>query len=289
MPDFPSPQIEFADELEPVIEILEILQDLQGGNYKDAFAHGLKLAMSNKAGTWEYKFEASKEIPVLRFPVPTFLYNDPNAPLKLEAGLKIGAYFNAALKVTTDAKQLLPTAGAFVGFYGRLSVMCVSLSAATIYAIGQVNLDIAADTKSGPALQNEIRLRRADRRRPAGRRQCQRALHGRWRSTPMPRIVEVSAFLLFQGHAELLGGLVCVTITIEAKGTSPRHRLIAPTCRRKSPSASISASSWSSTSASARPGGAAADCVASTIRQPKQARGHGTEPAILHSAFPAIL
>ena len=32
--------------------------------------NGLKLAMSNKAGTWEYKFEASKEIPVLQFPGP---------------------------------------------------------------------------------------------------------------------------------------------------------------------------------------------------------------------------
>ena len=32
----------------------------------------------------------------------------------------------------------------------------------------------------------------------------------------------VSAFLLFQGHAELLAGLVSVTITIEAKGTISR-------------------------------------------------------------------
>ena len=34
--------------------------------------------------------------------------------------------------------------------------------------------------------------------------------------------VVVSAFLLFQGHAELLAGLVSVTITIEAKGTVAR-------------------------------------------------------------------
>jgi hypothetical protein len=96
-PDFPSPQIEFAPELKPVIEILQILQDLQGENYKDAFQRGLKLAMSNKAGTWEYKFEAAKEIPVVRFPMPNEVYNQPTVPLKLEAGLKLGAYFNAAL------------------------------------------------------------------------------------------------------------------------------------------------------------------------------------------------
>jgi hypothetical protein len=33
----------------------------------------------------------------------------------------------------------------------------------------------------------------------------------------------LSAFLLFQGQAELLGGLIGVTITIEAKGTVSRQ------------------------------------------------------------------
>jgi len=32
----------------------------------------------------------------------------------------------------------------------------------------------------------------------------------------------VSAFMMFQGHAELIGGLVSITITIEAKGTVKR-------------------------------------------------------------------
>jgi hypothetical protein len=32
----------------------------------------------------------------------------------------------------------------------------------------------------------------------------------------------ISAFLMFQGHAELLAGLISVTITIEAKGTIKR-------------------------------------------------------------------
>ena len=79
---YPQPDLQFADELQPIVDILEILQQLQGGDYAGAVANGLKLAMSNKAGTWEYKFEASKEIPVLRFPVPDFVYNDPNTPLQ---------------------------------------------------------------------------------------------------------------------------------------------------------------------------------------------------------------
>ena len=221
-PDFPSPQIEFAPELEPVIEILQILQDLQGENYKDAFRRGLKLAMSNKAGTWEYKLEASKEIPVVRFPMPAFLYNDPNAPFKLEAGLKLGAYFNAALKVTTDPNQLLPTAGGFLGFYGRLSVMCVSLSIATVYAVGQVNLDIGADTKVGPSLRMKFGF--------GAQLVIGLPVVGNVSVLYMVGVeiyvdsvkVNVSAFLLFQGHAELLAGLVSITITIEAKGTISR-------------------------------------------------------------------
>ncbi|MBI5473811.1 MAG: hypothetical protein HY961_15850 [Ignavibacteriae bacterium] len=219
---FPRPEIEFASELQPVIEILQILQDLQGENYKDAFARGLKLAMSNKAGSWEYKLEASKEIPVIRFPMPMFLYNDPNAPLKLEAGLKLGAYFNAALKVTTDPTQLLPTAGAFLGFYGRLSVMCVSLSVATVYAIGQVNLDIAADTKVGPSLKMKFGFgAQIVVGLPVVGNVSVMYVVGVEIYTDATKVV-VSAFLLFQGHAELLAGLVSVTITIEAKGTISR-------------------------------------------------------------------
>ena len=221
-PAFPSPQIEFAPELEPVIEILQILQDLQGENYKDAFQHGLKLAMSNKAGSWEYKLEASKEIPVVRFPMPMFLFNDPNAPFKLEAGLKLSVYFNAALKVSSDPKDLLPSAGASLGFYGRLSVMCVSLSIATVYAVGQVNLDIAADSKVGPSLRMKFGFgAQIVVGLPVVGNVSVLYMVGVEIYTDSSQVI-VSAFVLFQGHAELLAGLIGVTITIEAKGTIAR-------------------------------------------------------------------
>jgi hypothetical protein len=220
-PTFPSPQIEFAEKLQPVIEILQILGDLQGENYKEAFRRGLKLAMSNKAGSWEYKFEASKEIPVLKFPMPP-ADNDPDAPLKLQAGLKIGAYFNSALKVTTDPKNLLPTAGASFGFYGQLSVMCVSLSVATVYAVGQVTLDIAADSKVGPSLHMKFGFgAQIVVGLPVVGNVSVLYMVGVEIYTDATQL-NVSAFLLFQGHAELVGGLVSVTIMIEAKGTVKR-------------------------------------------------------------------
>jgi len=216
---YPQPDLEFSPELQPLIDLLEILQSLQEGNYGEAVQNGLKLAMSNKAGSWEYKFEASKEIPVLRFPVPDAVYNDPNTPFKLEAGLNIGAYFNAALKVTTDADELLPSAGGVLGFYARLSVMCVSISAATVYAIGQANVDITADTKLGPALlmkfgfgaQIVVGL-------PVAGNVSVLFVVGA-EIVISDKLVKVSAFLIFEGHAEILGGIVSITIRIEAKGT----------------------------------------------------------------------
>lgn len=222
---YPQPEIEFSPELQPVIDILEILQQLQGGDYAGALGKGLKLAMSNKAGSWEYKFEASKEIPVLRFPVPDAIYNDPNTPFKLEAGLKIGAYFNAALKVTTDAKELLPSAGGSLGFYGRLSVMCVSISAATVYAIGQVNLDIAADTKLGPSLRMKFGFgAQIVVGLPVAGNVSVLFVVG-IEIFAATGALEITAFMLFQGHAEILGGLVGITITIEAKGTVSKKSL----------------------------------------------------------------
>ena len=219
--EVPRAQISFGKELDTVMAILMILEQLSGNDYAGAVGKGVRLAMSNKPGSWEYKFEASKEIPLLRFP-PGLLYHEPTVPMKIEAGLKLGAYFNSAIQIPTDKNQLLPSAGATFGFFGRLSVMCLTLEVATVYAIGQANLDFGADTKAGPFLRMKFGF-------------------GAQIVVGLPVIanvsvlyvvgveiyldaqtLEVSAFLLFSGRADVLSGLVTVTITIEAKGTVVR-------------------------------------------------------------------
>jgi hypothetical protein len=213
----PVPKIVFSDALQPVIDILEILAQLSTGDYAETLKKGLKIAMSNSGEVWEYKFEATKEIPIVRFPMGD-LYNEPTTPLKLEASMSIGVYFNAALKVTTDAKQLLPTAGAFLKFHGGLSVMCVSVAAATIYAVGSVDVKIACDTKIGPSLDLDFGF--------GAQIVVGLPVVGNASLLYMVGIqmhadagtIRVAAMLLFRGHAELLGGLVGLTITIEAKG-----------------------------------------------------------------------
>lgn len=218
----PTPEIEFSDALQPVIDLLQLLASMSTGNYAEVLKKGLKIAMSNAGEIWEYKFEATKEIPLVRFPPVKEAYESPQCPLRLEAGLALGVYFNAALKVTTDPTQLLPTAGGFIQFKGGLEVMCVTVGGATVYAIGAVELKIACDTKVGPNLTMKFGF-------------------GASISVGLPVIgnvsvtfmvgceiyasaekISVTAFMMFKGHASLVGGLVSVTIYIEASGTVTR-------------------------------------------------------------------
>ena len=177
--------------------------------------------MSNAPEVWEYKFSAKKEIPVLRFPPPAL--DSPTSPLRIEASLAVGCYFNESLSLTTDLDQLIPSAGAFVEFYGQLSVMCVSIAAATVYAIGQTRVKIYADLEEGPGLEMEYGF--------GVELAVGLPVIGTVALTYMAGIgmkidasnLQVDAFLLFKGRAEILGGLVTVTIMIEARGSINRQ------------------------------------------------------------------
>jgi hypothetical protein len=106
-PAFIQPELEFSDALKPVIDILQILLMLQGGDYKAAFQKGLDIAMSNAADSWNYAFHARKEIPLVKFP-PGAAYDAPTNPLKLECHLAVGVYFNEALAIPSSPGQLIP-------------------------------------------------------------------------------------------------------------------------------------------------------------------------------------
>lgn len=220
-PGFIEPELEFSDALQPVIDILQILLMLQGDDYKGAFQKGLEVAMSNSAESWSYAFHARKEIPLVKFP-PGPLYDNPTNPLKLEAHMAIGVYFNEALQITGDPTQLIPSAGAFLEFGGRLSVMCLSLAAATIYATGSVDLRIAADIKTGPSLHMKFGFgAEVVVGLPVVANVSVLFMVGVEIDLDTSQIT-VSGFLLFRGRAEILGGIVTVTIQIEAKGTVKR-------------------------------------------------------------------
>lgn len=218
----PTPEVEFSDALKPVIAILEMLAALSTGDYADALKKGLKVAMSNAGEIWEYKFEAKKEIGLIRFPPSATAYESSSTPLKLEASLSLGVYLDAALKVTTDPKQLLPTAGAFLQFHGGLSVLCFSVGGGSIFATGTVDVKIACDTKIGPSLDLKFGF--------GAQLVVGFPVIGNVSVTFMVGIdmhadtglIKLAALMYFRGHADIFGGIVSITITIEAKGIIER-------------------------------------------------------------------
>jgi hypothetical protein len=214
-PQVAKPNLQFGPVLQPVVDILQVLATLTG----EEFDSGMNVGMSNAADNWEYKFNCAKEIPVIRFPSPDELTLNPNPPLKLEAGLRVGFYFNEVLSIPTDLKQLVPACGAYVEFYGGLQVQCFTLGAASIYGVGRVTLGIAADSKAGITLHMKFGF-------------------GAEVVVGLPVVANVSVLymvevevsiaasaldvaglLLIRGSAEICGGLVAIAIQIEAGGS----------------------------------------------------------------------
>jgi hypothetical protein len=215
-PEFSGPKLTPGNDLKPIVDILEILEAIgSSGDYADLVKKGLQILMSNSPNNWEYKFQADKEIPVVQFP-PAYL-DGPTTPLRLEANLKLGVYFNLAVPIPPDGLPGL-SAGGFIEFGAKLSVMCVSLAAATVYAVGQVTLRISADTVKGPGLYMKMGfgIELMVGIPVVGNVSVYFAV-GIEISLDTTQIT-IGAFILFRGQADLLGGIVSITIQIEASG-----------------------------------------------------------------------
>ena len=216
---YDAPHLQFGPLLEPVVEILQVLATLSG----EGFDEGMNVGMSNSPDNWEYKFNCSKEIPVIKFPSPEELTLNPNPPLKLQAGLKVGFYFNEVLSIPTDLKQLVPACGAYVDFTGGMEVQCFTLGAASIYAVGQVTLGVAADTKAGISLHMkfgfgvEIVVGLPVVANVAVLYMVEVSVG------ISAKTLDVGALMLFRGSAEICGGLVAICIQIEAGGSIHRE------------------------------------------------------------------
>jgi hypothetical protein len=102
-------------------------------------------------------------------------------------------------------------------------VMCFTLAAASVYAVGQVNLGIAADSKAGIILRMKFGF--------GVEIVIGLPVVGNASVLYMMSIevgiatdsVTVGAFMLFRGQAEICGGLVGVCIQIEAGGSITTH------------------------------------------------------------------
>jgi len=166
---------------------------------------------------------------VIKFTSNEDLMIDPILPVKLEGGLRVGFYFNEVLSIPTDLEAVVPACGAYVEFYGGVHVQCFTLEAASIYAVGQVTLGLAAYTKAGitlhmkfgfgveivvglPVVANVsvLYMMEIDVKISA-------------------KALDVGALMLFRGSAEICGGLVAICIQIEAGGSIHRDLPNGPT------------------------------------------------------------
>ncbi len=224
-----APQLKLCKELQPIYDILDFLDKLNPDNPVEAVKKGLQIAMSNSAESWEYKFKAEKEIPLVRFPFDTILYNNPTTVFKMEAHFKIGCYFNEPIQIPNTKDDLIPSAGAFLELGATIRVMVFSLGAASIFAAGRAEVGLAADIKSGPNLYFKFGF-------------------GVELAVGLPVIGDVAvmymvgvdmklttkeltigAFLYFRGRAEIFAGIVTVTIQIEAAGKITKSLVGGPT------------------------------------------------------------
>lgn len=213
-----GPQLKLDPLLHKVYEVLEFLNNLDVSQPSEAIKKGLKIAMSNSADSWEYKFKADKEIPLVKFPFDPINYNAPTTPLKMDAFFKLGVYFNQPIKIPNNIDQIKPSVGAYMELGANIRVMCVSLAAATIYAQGRAEVGLYADLNTPPTLHFKFGF---------GVELCVGLpVIGSVSVTYMVGIdmkinadlVDVGAFIYFRGRVEIFGGVVTVAISIEAAG-----------------------------------------------------------------------
>lgn len=213
-----GPQLILHPLLASIYQILEFLDNLDPSNPSEAIKKGLKIAMSNSADSWEYKFKADKEISLVKFPFDPINYNSPTTPLKLDAFLRIGVYFNQPIKIPNTIDQIKPSVGSYLELGATLRVMCLSLAAATVYATGRAEVGLSADLNNPPTLYFKFGF---------GIELCVGLpVIGSVSVLYMvgidmkinAELVVVGAFIYFRGRVEIAGGLVTITISIEAAG-----------------------------------------------------------------------
>ena len=102
--------------------------------------------------------------------------------------------------------------------------MCASLGAITLYATGETDLALRADTSPMISLQMRFGFgAQIAVGLPVIGTASLLFMVGVEIYVDSTQKVAVTAFILFRGQAEILGGLVSVTITIEAKGSVIRE------------------------------------------------------------------
>jgi hypothetical protein len=232
-PQLGTPQVGFGPVLQPIVDILSFLG---GFNMADA----MRVTMGNKTDSWQPKFKASLLGLKLKFqPSHTEVYvfgkkvSDVGAdvaipPIKIDIEIGLGVQYNMlpfsfksddpAVDTAAEGHKIL-SIGGFIKFEGEIDILVFTISPTVgLFAFGLVELELGLDSVDGKSIEFKfaVGVQVATAWPVVGDVSVQLGIgmDFEWKDTGSG----MYGLILFKGEAELLEGLIDISIHIEAKG-----------------------------------------------------------------------
>ncbi|MCU1265454.1 MAG: hypothetical protein JWM21_1772 [Acidobacteria bacterium] len=239
-PGMTAPVMKFGPVLQPIVDLLSFLGDFN-------MAQAFRVSMGNATtDSWQPKWKASLlglkiEFPLLQIKAfgvsvggvseavqDAFEIATPLPPLKLGFEIEIEGHYNmrpfsfTSNDPTTDIakeKDDMLSVGASLKFGGEIHILCVAISPTLgLYFFGLLQLEFGIDSKEGKSFEFKVGvgLELATKWPVVGKVAISMAvaLDMEFKDTGHGMFV----LMIFKGEAELLGGLIAIGISIEAKG-----------------------------------------------------------------------
>lgn len=244
----PKPKTKFGSILQPIVDMLSFL----GGQ---DMGHALAVSMSNLNTTsWQPKLQGILEVEI-EFKIPPGelevkiahsgldgkppIPAEPEAELlptfKLDCNIALKAYFNMSPQSLTathsdgspatseelaEASADMISSGAQLEIEGELHILAFTITpgVAGVYFVGVLGLELGIDSQEGKSFGFKVAvgLELAAQWPVVGEVSVMMAigLEMEWSDTGSG----IFALMIFKGEAELLGGIIVIGISIEAKG-----------------------------------------------------------------------
>ncbi|NWJ47073.1 MAG: hypothetical protein HXX08_14530 [Chloroflexi bacterium] len=240
-PTMPKPKVKFGSILQPIVDLLKFLGDF---DMSQAFSVNMGNATVT---TWQPKWKASLIGFKLKYEAPAKLEiwvfgfkiksvpQTPGVtkpPVKLELDIEIEGHYNMLpfskssdtpstdlAKVATDMLSV----GASLKLGGEIDIFCTSIGILDLYFVGILEFEFGIDSKEGKSFGFKVAvgLELATEWPVVGEVSVMMAvgLEMEWKDSGSG----IYAIMIFKGEAELLGGIIVIGISIEAKGGTEKE------------------------------------------------------------------
>jgi len=229
-PQLSQPLVKFGPDLQPLIDLLSFF----GGA---SMAAPMLISMTNTS-TWTFvpkvtgaltatlTFEAAA-VPFIQIKVGSAVLfttgvEVPAAALKITVTLKVGFYVNIPGKKLTSGAASTDTPasiGGLLNFEGDLAILCATVGVASVYFLGSIVLNLATDSVAGNSLVFQALVgAEVDSTWPVVGKVTVSLQVGFEMDVSSTAGTGYYAIMLLKSNVSLLGGLIAIAISIEAKG-----------------------------------------------------------------------